>query len=164
VDAWLEHNAPAAGASVLTYHGHLTRYRQDMLMVFLLFAVPEGVIAVVAAIALSILSYTFFGQRRDEFGTLNALGHSRRWLIRRTLGETATVVAAGWLVGAALCGACLAFMQYGLYSPKGLSLNFANPVVWLLTLPMPLAVIGAGTGLVSRMLSRLDPVSVIERR
>jgi hypothetical protein len=35
---------------------------------------------------------------------------------------------------------------------------------WLFTLPIPVAVIAASGGLVARMLRRLDPVSVIERR
>jgi hypothetical protein len=58
----------------------------------------------------------------------------------------------------------LAYIQFGLYAPKGLALDFFNPVPWLLTLPMPLAVITVGTGLVARMLSRLDAVAIIERR
>jgi hypothetical protein len=45
-----------------------------------------------------------------------------------------------------------------------LSVRFANPVPWLLTLPMPLSVVAVSSGLVGRVLSRLDPVSVIERR
>ena len=133
-------------------------------MLFLLCAVPESIIAIVAAAALAIQSYTFFSQRRDEFGTLHAIGHSRRLLVLRTLGQTASVVLLAWLLGAALCGAGLAAIQVGLYAPKGLSLDFANPVPWLLTLPMPLAVITVGTGLVARMLARLDPVAVIERK
>jgi hypothetical protein len=43
-------------------------------------------------------------------------------------------------------------------------LNFLNLLPWLFTLPIPLAVIGVGAGTISRTLSRLDPVSVIERR
>jgi hypothetical protein len=55
-------------------------------------------------------------------------------------------------------------VQFGLYAPRGLSLNFFNPMPWLFTLPIPVAVIAASGGLVARMLRRLDPVSVIERR
>jgi ABC-type lipoprotein release transport system permease subunit len=164
LDDWLEENVASEQTSVWTYHTQLKMYRQDTLMLFLLCAVPESIVAVVAAVALAILSYTFFNQRREEFGTLHAIGHSRRWLVRRTLGETASVVGVAWLLGALMCGAGLAGIQYGLYAPKGLTLNFFNPVPWLLTLPMPLAVITVGTGLVAWMLARLDPVAIIERR
>ncbi len=43
-------------------------------------------------------------------------------------------------------------------------LNFLNPVPWLFTLPIPVAVITVSGGLVARMLRQLDPVTVIERR
>jgi ABC-type lipoprotein release transport system permease subunit len=164
IDDWLQENVASERTSVWTYHTQLKRYRQDMLMLFLLCAIPESIIAIVAAAALAILSYTVFSQRREEYGILHAIGHSRRWLVRRTLGETASVVLVAWLLGASLCGAGLAYVQFGLYAPKGLTLDFFNPVPWLLTLPMPLAVITVGTGLVARMLSRLDPVAIIERR
>jgi hypothetical protein len=55
-------------------------------------------------------------------------------------------------------------VQFGLYAPRGLSLNFFNPMPWLFTLPIPLAVVAATGGLVARTLSKLDPVSIIERR
>jgi ABC-type antimicrobial peptide transport system permease subunit len=164
LDAWLEEQVASEQTSVQTHKVMVRKRWEDMLAILLICAVPESVISVVAAAALSVLSYTFFSQRREEFGTLHALGHSRRRLVWRTAGETACVVAAAWLLGAAMCGIGLAGIQFGLYAPKGLSVRFANPVPWLLTLPMPLSVVAVSTGLVARVLSRLDPVSVIEQR
>jgi hypothetical protein len=92
------------------------------------------------------------------------LGHRRPWLVLRTVGETASVVAASWLIGAAVCMAGLIYVQAVVYVPMGLSLDLLNPAPWLFTLPMPLAVVAVGTGLVARMLSRLDLVAIIERR
>jgi hypothetical protein len=54
--------------------------------------------------------------------------------------------------------------QIFVYAPKGLGLNLFNPIPWLFTLPIPLAVVVASTGTVARMLSRLDPVSIVEGR
>ena len=65
---------------------------------------------------------------------------------------------------AVVCLAGLIYAQFNLYAPKGLSLNFFDPTPWLLTLPMPVAVVAVSTGLVALMFRRLDPVSVIERR
>jgi ABC-type antimicrobial peptide transport system permease subunit len=118
----------------------------------------------VAAIALAVLSYTFFAQRREEFGILYAMGHSRAWLVLRTVGEATSVVAVAWLIGAAMCGIGLVYMQANVYAPKGLVLDVFNTAPWLFTLPMPLAVVAVSGGLVAWMLSRLDPVSVIEER
>jgi len=55
-------------------------------------------------------------------------------------------------------------VQIGFYVPIGLTLDLFNPTPWLFTLPMPLTIVAVGAGLVAWMLSRLDPVSVIERR
>jgi hypothetical protein len=74
------------------------------------------------------------------------------------------VVVVAWLLGAVICLAGLVFMQVALFAPKGMSLDFASPAPWVSTIPLPLAIIAVGAMLVVWMLSRLDPVSIIERR
>jgi ABC-type lipoprotein release transport system permease subunit len=164
LDRWLEENVASERTMVWTYEARLREHRATTHSLLLLFAAAESVIAVVAAVALPVLSTIFFAQRREEFGILYAMGHSRAWLVLRTVGETVCIVAIAWLMGAVMCGAGLVHMQANLYAPKGLSLDFLNPVPWLFTLPLPLAVVFVSAGLVARMLSGLDPVSVIERR
>jgi ABC-type lipoprotein release transport system permease subunit len=164
LNAWLEGSVDSNQTEVQTLEMRLEDYRDMMLIVLVVFGVIESVVALVAAIALAILSYTFFIQRRQEFGILHAVGHSRLWLILRAMRESASVVAAAWLLGALLCGLGLAYLQASLYAPRGLTLNFFNPAPWLFTLPMPLAVVTVSAGLVAWMLSRLDSVSIIERR
>ena len=67
-------------------------------------------------------------------------------------------------VGAGFCIVGLICAQASIYGPKGLSLDLGNPAPWLFTLPIPLAVVLASVGTIGWMLSRLDPVSIIERR
>lgn len=55
-------------------------------------------------------------------------------------------------------------VQATIYTPKGIGLNLFNPIPWLFTFPIPLAVILASAGTIARVLRRLDPVSIIERR
>jgi hypothetical protein len=148
----------------LTFEWMQKNYQLMALILLAIFVVVEIIIAVVAAVALAALSYTFFSQRQEEFGVLHAIGRSRPWLVLRTVRETASAIGVAWLLSALLCGVGLVGMQFGLYAPRGLSLNFLNPVPWLFTLPIPLAVVAASGGLVARMLRRLDPVSIIERR
>ena len=123
-----------------------------------------GIIAIIATTALIVLNHIFFAQRQEEFGILHAVGRSRPWLILRAAREGGSVVAAGWLIGAALCVVGLICAQANVYGPRGLSLDFFNPAPWLFTLPIPLAVVAASAGTVAWMLSKLDSVSVIERR
>jgi hypothetical protein len=63
-----------------------------------------------------------------------------------------------------LCGVGLLGMQSLVYAPRGLTLDFFSLAPWLLTTPVPLAVALASVGTIAWMLSKLDPVAVIERR
>ena len=164
MDAWLREEMNPELVEAYTFEWMRTNYRVLALILLAVFGVVEVIIATVAAVALAVLSYVFFAQRREEFGVLHAIGRSRLWLVRRTVAETASTVAVAWLASAVVCGIGLAGVQIGLYAPRGLSLNFLNPVPWLFTLPIPLAVVAASGGLVARMLRKLDPVAVIERR
>jgi ABC-type antimicrobial peptide transport system permease subunit len=164
LDAWLTETVSSGQTAVQTLEDRQTTYRIAMAAILVLFGLLESVIAIVAAVALGILSYTFFVQRKEEFGILHAIGHSRLRLVLRTVKENASVVAVAWLLGGTVCIIVLIFMQVNLYAPKGLSLNLLNPAPWLFTLPMPLAIIAVGAGLVAHMLRKLDPVSIIERR
>jgi ABC-type lipoprotein release transport system permease subunit len=164
LDTWLEGQLASKQMHVSTYSMTSREGRQSALVMHLVFAALESIITVVAAAALIALNHIFFSQRQAEFGILHAVGRSRPWLILRTARESGSVVALGWLIGASLCMVGLICAQASVYGPKGLSLDFLNPTPWLFTLPIPLVVVVASTGTVSWILSRLDPVSVIERR
>jgi ABC-type lipoprotein release transport system permease subunit len=164
MDTWLREELNPELVESLTFDWMRMNYRLLTLIPLALFGAGEIVVAVVAAVALAVLSYTFLTQRREEFGVLHAIGHSRPWLVLRTVRETASSIGLAWLLSALACGIGLVGVHFGLYAPKGLGLNFLNPVPWLFTLPMPVAVIAASGGLVARMLRRLDPVTIIERR
>jgi hypothetical protein len=164
LDTWLEESVASAQTDVTTYGVEYREYRQIVRSLFLVFAVVGSATAIVAAIAMATLDHIFFTQRREEFGILHAVGRSRRWLVLRTVKETGSVVAVAWLIGAAVCVVSLIGAQAVVYAPRGLSLDLLNLVPWMFTLPIPLAVIVGGAGTVARMLFRLDPVAVIERR
>jgi ABC-type antimicrobial peptide transport system permease subunit len=164
LDAWLEESLASAQTNVITYDVEYREHQQIVQGLVLVFAVVGCVTAIVAAIAMATLNYIFFTQRREEFGILHAVGRSRLWLVLRTVKETGSVITVAWLAGAVICCIGLICFQTLVYAPKGLSLNFFNPVPWVLTFPIPLAVIAVGTGTIARTLSRLDPVAVIERR
>ena len=164
LDSWLEKSVDSTQTRIITHAIIEREYREMTTSTVLTFAALECMIAAVAAIALATLNHIFFSQRREEFGILNAIGCSRRWLVLRTIKETGSVVGIAWVVGAVLCGIGLLGMQSLVYGPRGLTLDFFSPTPWLLTLPIPLAVVVASAGTIAWTLSRLDPVSIIERR
>jgi ABC-type lipoprotein release transport system permease subunit len=164
LDTWLEESVASAQTNVTTYSAKQREFQMVTWSLFVLFALVEGLIAVVAAIALAALNHIFFAQRREEFGVLHAIGRSRSWLVFRTVKETGSTVGLAWLVGAVVCLLGLIGFQALVYTPRGLNLDLFNLVPWLFTLPIPLVVVLIGAGTIARTLHRLDPVAIIERR
>jgi putative ABC transport system permease protein len=164
LDRWLEENVASSRTLVETYDERLRDLQQTASNLLLLLVGVEGIIAAVAVLALAILNFILFTQRRDEFGILHAVGHSRLWLVLRTTRETLSMVVVAWLIGAAMCLVSLLYSQANIYAPAGLSLDLANLTPWLFTLPIPMAVVATSTGTIARTLARLDPVSIVESR
>ncbi len=164
LEAWLEENVDSPQVAVETFNKNYQFVRGVERDMFLFFAVAEAIVAVAAAVALAALHYIFFVQRQEEFGVLHAIGYSRTWLVLRTLRESVSVVSVAWVIGAALCATSLLYAQANVYAPKGMRINLYNPWPWLFTLPIPLAVVAASAATIAWALSRLDPVSIVERR
>jgi hypothetical protein len=80
------------------------------------------------------------------------------------MGETALATGVAWGLSAFLFLMGLLYLQFGLFAPVGLRLDFFNLTPWLFTLPIPVAVLAVTTATVARTLSNLDPVAIIERR
>jgi ABC-type lipoprotein release transport system permease subunit len=162
IDRWLEESIASTRTLVNTFDVQLRDLQRAVRSLILLIAAVEGVVAIVAAIALATLNHIFFEQRRSEFGILNAVGRSRPWLLFRTTRETVSTVGAAWLLGAVVCVISLVYAQANVYAPVGIRLDLFSLAPWLFTLPVPLAVVSASTGTIARMLRSLDPVTVIE--
>jgi ABC-type lipoprotein release transport system permease subunit len=164
LDDWLEHELAGEDVRVQTYRQEATRAQEQTRTQLLTIALLESMIAIVAAIALAILNYISISQRRAEFGALHALGHSRARLVWRAIGEATFTTGAAWGLSAILFLVGLLYLQFRVFAPVGLRLDFFNPTPWLFTLPIPVVVLAVAAGTLAWMLSKLDPVSVIERR
>jgi ABC-type antimicrobial peptide transport system permease subunit len=164
LDRWLEASLASNQMGIATYATEEQEYQEMTTSISLTFALLECMLAAVAAVALGTLNYVFVLQRKEEFGVLNAIGRSRRWLVSRLVGETSSVAGIGWVAGAAVCGIGLIGLQVLFYAPRGLNLSIFNLIPWLFTTPLPLSMVLASMVTVARTLSTLDPVSVVERR
>lgn len=163
LDDWLIQTVASEQIEVTTYAQALALFYQEIGTVLTTLSLLEGVIALIAAVALGVLNYLFVSQRQAEFGVLHALGFGRRELIGRTLRETIFITALAWGLSVILCGVGLLYLQYGLFQPRGLALDFFNPTPWYYTLPVPVAVLLASAITLFRFFKRLDPVAVIEK-
>jgi hypothetical protein len=164
LDAYLERELDGGPLRVLTYGNQTAEFRRQARELVLILGLLEGMIAAVAALTLAGLNYIFFLGRRAEFGVLHALGLGRRQLIGRGVCEGLVTAGAAWLAAVLIFAAIVGGIQTWVYTPAGIQLNFFNPVPWLFTLPVPAAVTAAVAAALAWMLSRLDPVAVIERR
>jgi ABC-type antimicrobial peptide transport system permease subunit len=164
LDAWLEDEMADERRAVRTFGKQQAWFEETINTVLFSFSLLEGIIAIVAALALAGLNYIFVAQRQSEMGVLNALGFGRLRLVWRTVRETLFTAGSAWVVGVIGCAAILLGLQHALYAPIGLTLNFFNPTPWLYTLPVPVAVLVVSAGAVAWALSKLDPVAIIERR
>ncbi len=164
LDDWLENELASGEVLVSTYRQAIAHAQRATRSQLLTIALLESVITVVAAVALAVLNYISVSQRRSEFGLLHALGYGRIRLVWRIVREMAFTTGVAWGVSAILCLACLIYLQFGVFMPLGLRFNLFNLMPWLFTLPIPVAVLAVTTGTIARTLSKLDPVSIIERR
>jgi ABC-type antimicrobial peptide transport system permease subunit len=95
---------------------------------------------------------------------LHALGYGRRQLVRRVLGETAFTTGIAWGLSAIIGLTGMLFLRFALFAPLGLTFDLLNLTPWLYTLPIPIAVLAVTAGTTAWTLSKVDAVSIIERR
>jgi ABC-type lipoprotein release transport system permease subunit len=164
LEAWLEGNLSSAQAAVVTQRSARAAAQQELRSTLLTMALIEGLIAALAALALAVLNTIFASERQAEFGVLHALGRTRPWLVWRSVRETAFTTASAWVLSALFCLTGLLALQFAIFAPLGLRLDLSNLTPWLFTLPVPVAVLAVSAGTLARILARLDPVSIIERR
>ncbi|MDH4135570.1 MAG: ABC transporter permease, partial [Anaerolineae bacterium] len=164
MEVWLEETIASPRVRIETLGSSYRFWQTNVQTAQATIAIGSAILSAVAGLGLAILNYIFVIQRRDEFGALHAVGHSRAALITRTLRESVSIAVVAWLVGAAVCIAGMFYAQAALYTPLGTSLDWTNLTPWLSTLPIPLAVVVASAGTIAWALSKLDPVAVIERR
>jgi putative ABC transport system permease protein len=164
VDQWLEGELAGPEAAVLTHGKQMASLRQNARNQIVAMALLESVIAIVVALALAVLNYVFVSQRRSEFGVLHALGYARRQLVGRVLRETAFTAGIAWGVSALVTLLGMLCLRFALFAPRGLAFDLFNVTPWLYTLPIPVAVLAVTVVTTVRTLSRLDPISIIERR
>ena len=164
VESWLEETIASEGVGVRTFTAVERDFSLGLWAFLLLFGIIEAVIAIVAAIALAILSHIFFIQRQDEFGIFHAIGYRRVWLVFRTARESVSVIVVAWLISVGLGGIGLMVLKIAVFAPKGMTFNIYNPAPWVYITILPLTVILVSSSLISRTFRKLDPVSIIERR
>lgn len=153
-----------------SWPAHLVTFEREMAFfstvidgMRVMFIFAAGIVAVAAALVVSMVNRIAIARRLPELGLLHAAGYDRRSLTRRLGLEIVTITGIGWASGFLLSIAASILLNGALATAGRPIINLANPAPFLLTLPIPFAIVGWVTISVRRVLNRLDAVAIVER-
>ncbi len=141
--------------------------RQTRTMFKTLYQILNVVIAllvVVITFMMGMLINIYQSQRLVEFGLLQALGYTKKQLLKRVIKESFAVVVMGWLGGVSLGYGFLVIIKWAVMDPNGFGLLLNDPVAFRYTLPIPVAIMIVAALTVFLRFRNFDPVGVVERR
>ncbi len=164
LDNAVERTVDKADARVWRYSSLVKETQSALSNLYLILHLVVTIIVCSIAFLCGLLFNIYFTQRLPEIATLAAIGYPRALLIRRALGETALLCFFGWLLGGVLTVALLEALKYGIFVPRGLLLDPLDPACFLFTIPLPFTITFVAVITIGLRLTRLDPVSIIERR
>lgn len=154
---------PKGNTRLLTYEDMLQEKKADEEGINTIFNILIIIIIVVLSVSLGNSSYIHYFQRRKEFGLLKAIGQSGDKIILRMIKEIGISSALGLAVGLLLLlifkGIGNTFYTY----PKGLSLFQINMQLIPKIISIPLFICIFSIIPVSRLLVKIEPISIIER-
>lgn len=164
LDEWSIEHFKGSRAQVYAYR-LLEKDTDEMFSV--LYRILDVVIAtlvLVITVLMGMLMNIYQSQRLIEFGLLQAIGYTRAGLVRRVLRESLWVIAVGWLVGVLVSFSFLILAKTTFMDRRGFELSVLDPMAYLYTVPIPLAIIAVATLTVVFRFRKFDPVGVVERR
>jgi ABC-type antimicrobial peptide transport system permease subunit len=95
---------------------------------------------------------------------LQAIGYTKKQLLRRVLLESVSVVFVGWIVGIGLTYCLLRLASKLLMEPKAFYLDVFDRQAYAYTIPIPMAILIVAVATVVLRFRKFDPVGVVERR
>ena len=164
LDHWAEKRFKGLRAQIFAYH-LLEKDTNDMFSIlYRILDVVIGTLVLVITIMMGMLMNIYQSQRLVEFGLLQALGYTKRQLLRRVTVEALLVIVGGWAVGLLLAYTLLNVVKVTLMDPSAFAIDTLDPVAYTYTIPIPIAIFCAALLTVWLRFRNFDPVGVVERR
>lgn len=164
LDDWAYDHFKGERAQLFAYREIDQQSKTMFKTLFQILNVVIGLLVVVITFMMGMLINIYQSQRLVEFGLLQALGYTKKQLLKRVLKESAVVVVLGWVFGVALGYALLVIVKQVLMDPNGYGLLVNDPVAFRYTLPIPIAIMAVAVLTVVLRFRNFDPVGVVERR
>jgi hypothetical protein len=157
-----EVTAAIPGAEVIVAEQVTRRVARNLQPVVRLLSIGSGVALLGAVLMTGLLASIQVAERRGELGMMRAMGATRAFLLRLTLGETGLVGAAGACAGVLVGGGLVTLARFGRETagmlPAGEILLLAGGTI-LATAAVTLA---AAFGPAMRA-ARMDPLDAVRR-
>lgn len=163
-DQFLEEEIVSDYVRVSSYSTLLESMERNARNLFLVIGFVEAVVIGVITLAIGMLNYIYVMQRMGEYGILLAIGYGRFQLAVQAIMGNAILAGIGWVTGMALSTVSLAWLGSALFAPKALILDAFNVNALFITLPIAILIPVLNFPIIWRILSCIDPVSIIERR
>jgi len=164
LDHWANKHFKRQRAQVWAYY-KVEQQTQDMFKtLFQILNVVVAVLAVVITFMMGMLMNIYQTQRLVEFGLLQAIGYTKRQLVRRVMMESIAVVILGWVFGVVMSYGMLVVAKKVLMDPNAYALDLFDQRAFNYTVPIPFAILLCAIGTVYFRFLKFDPVSVVERR
>lgn len=163
VDDYLWKEIQTPYTTVQTYQSVNQEVNQEYLKSFGVLAPSVIIVAIAFALVVVAANWVAFSKRLPELGILHAMGYSRKSLTRHLMLETATLSILSWTVGLSLSWLALLALDLFFFAPHGQDISIIMVGALGLTLPLPIAVIGFTFFGIRGIISRLDPIAIIEQ-
>lgn len=164
LDNWAFKHFKGEHAALFAYR-EINRTTHTMFhTLFQILNVVIGTLVIVITFMMGMLINIYQSQRLVEFGLLQALGYTKRQLLKRVLKESAVVVVLGWILGVVMGYCLLLVVKHILMDPNAYAVQLKDPVAFRYTLPVPAAIMIVAALTVYFRFRNFDPVGVVERR
>jgi ABC-type lipoprotein release transport system permease subunit len=164
LDNWAFSRFKGERAGLWAYREIDRQTRTMFKTLFQILNVVIGTLVIVITFMMGMLINIYQSQRLVEFGLLQALGYTKKQLLKRVLKESVMVVVIGWIAGVGLGYFLLLQVKRVLMDPNAYEILLKDPVAFRYTLPVPLAIMIVAALTVFIRFRNFDPVSVVERR
>lgn len=164
LDTWALSAFKGERAFVFAF-GSLEAQTADMFRI--LYGILDVVIfmlVIVITLMMGMLMNIYQAQRLVEFGLLQAIGFTKKQLLRRVMLETTLVLIFGWILGVFAGLALLSVVKQSMFDPNGFALEPVDFVALRYTVPIPVAIALVATISFILRFRKFDPVGIVERR
>lgn len=164
LDAWTESSLKGERAMIFTFPQLEKDTEASFATLFKILNLVIGLLVIVITIMMGMLINIYLSQRVSEFGLLQAIGFTRKSLVKRAIYEAMLVVFIGWILGILITMGLLGIVRGVLMAPRGFYIDPFDSMAYYYTIPVPIAIVLVAALTVYIRFKRFDPITVIERR